>query len=207
MKIVLASRNAHKIAELRELLTRLTGKELDILSLDDIGFSGEIEENGNSFEENAAIKASVPASLGYIGIADDSGLSVDFLDGAPGIYSARYAGEPCDNAKNNEKLLENLKNVPKEKRTAKFVCVIAAVAPNGERLVVRGECPGEILTELHGNGGFGYDPLFFYPPAGKTFAELSASEKNTVSHRAVAMERFAAEFSVFLEKQESHSKL
>ncbi|MGM9679993.1 MAG: XTP/dITP diphosphatase [Eubacteriales bacterium] len=205
MKIVLASRNAHKIAELRDLLTQLTGKELEILSLDDIGYTGEIEENGSSFEENALIKAGVPASLGYMGIADDSGLSVDALDGAPGIYSARYAGEPCDNARNNEKLLENLKNVPKEERTAKFVCVIAAVSPSGEQMVVRGECPGEILTELHGDGGFGYDPLFYYPPAGKTFAELSASEKNTVSHRAVAMKGFAAEFVRFMEKYGTNS--
>lgn len=205
MKIVLASRNAHKIAELRDLLTTLTGKELEILSLDDIGYTGEIEENGNSFEENALIKAGVPASLGYIGIADDSGLAVDALDGAPGIYSARYAGEPCDNARNNEKLLESLKNVPKEERTAKFVCVIAAVSPSGEQMVVRGECPGEILTALHGDGGFGYDPLFYFPPAGKTFAELSASEKNSVSHRAVAMKGFAAEFIKFMEKYGTNS--
>lgn len=199
MKIVLASRNAHKIAELRELLSRLTGRDFELLSLDDIGYTGEIDENGSTFEENAQIKAGVPAALGYIGIADDSGLAVDALNGAPGIYSARFAGEPCDNAKNNEKLLAELTDVPDEKRTAKFVSVITAIAPDGDRLVVRGECPGRILTKLRGNAGFGYDPLFFYEPAGKTFAEMG-DEKNSVSHRAVAMEAFAKQFVEFWEK-------
>lgn len=199
MKIVLASRNTHKITELRVLLAKLTGRDFELLSLDDIGYTGEIDENGSTFEENAQIKASVPASLGYIGIADDSGLTVDFLGGAPGIYSARFAGEPCDNAKNNEKLLAELADVPEENRTAKFVSVVAAVAPDGDRLVVRGECPGRILTEYRGNAGFGYDPLFFYEPAGKTFAEMG-DEKNSVSHRAVAMEAFAKQFVEFWEK-------
>ncbi len=199
MKIVLASRNTHKIAELRILLARLTGRDFELLSLDDIGYTDEIDENGSTFEENAQIKAGVPAALGYIGIADDSGLSVDALGGAPGIYSARYAGEPCDHDKNNAKLLSELAGVPDEKRTAKFVSVVAAVAPDGDRLVVRGDCHGKILTEPRGNTGFGYDPLFFYEPLSKTFAELG-DEKNAISHRAIAMEAFAKQFVEFWEK-------
>ena len=128
MKVVLASRNKNKIREIKEIYRSVTGYELDILSLDDIGFSDEIEENGSSFEENAKIKASVPASLGYIGLADDSGLSVNALGGEPGIYSARYAGEECNDAKNNEKLLKKLENV--SDRSARFVCVFSAVAPD-----------------------------------------------------------------------------
>lgn len=199
MKIVLASRNAHKIAELRELLARLTGRDFELLSLDDIGYTGEIVEDGSTFEENARIKASVPASMGYIGIADDSGLSVDALGGAPGIHSARYAGEPCDNEKNNQKLLEALSGLPENERGAKFVSVIVAAAPNGNAITVRAECPGIILDSPRGNGGFGYDPLFYYPPLGKTFAELG-EEKNAVSHRARAMKAFAGQFVEFWEK-------
>lgn len=201
MKIVLASRNRKKIKELRTLLSK-EGFDIDILSLDDIGYYGDIEENGSSFEENAVIKASVPASLGYIGIADDSGLCVDALDGAPGIYSARFAGEPCNDSENNRKLLAMLGNLPEEKRGACFVCTIAAVAPNGSRITVRGECRGRILTELHGKAGFGYDPLFFYGSLGKTFAELSQEEKNRVSHRAVAIKKFSTEFKHFLENNQ-----
>ncbi len=199
MKIVLASRNAHKIAELRALLAKLTGRDFKLLSLDDIGYTGEIEENGSSFEENAKIKASVPASMGYIGIADDSGLSVDALDGAPGIYSARFAGEPCNDAQNNQKLLELLSGLPMEQRGAKFVSVVVAVAPDGNTLTVRGECPGTILESPRGTDGFGYDPLFYYAPLGRTFAELG-DEKNAVSHRARAMEAFAGQFVTFWEK-------
>lgn len=201
MKIVLASRNRKKIKELRTLLSK-EGFDIDILSLDDIGYYGDIEENGSSFEENAVIKASVPASLGYIGIADDSGLCVDALDGAPGIYSARFAGEPCNDSENNRKLLAMLGNLPAEKRGACFVCTIAAVAPNGSKITVRGECRGRILTELHGKAGFGYDPLFFYDSLGKTFAELSQEEKNRVSHRAVAIKKFSTEFKHFLENNQ-----
>lgn len=201
MKIVLASRNRKKIKELRTLLSK-EGFDIDILSLDDIGYYGDIEENGSSFEENAVIKASVPASLGYIGIADDSGLCVDALDGAPGIYSARFAGEPCNDSENNRKLLAMLGDLPAEKRGACFVCTIAAVAPNGSRITVRGECRGRILTELHGKAGFGYDPLFFYDSLGKTFAELSQEEKNRVSHRAVAIKKFSTEFKHFLENNQ-----
>lgn len=197
MKIVLASRNAHKIREIKEILRERTGRELDILSLDDIGYSSDIEENGTTFEENAVIKASVPAKMGYIGISDDSGLAVDALNGEPGVYSARFAGEPCNDERNNEKLISLLGECTD--RAAKFVSVVAAVKPDGSKLVCRGECPGEILFEGKGNGGFGYDPLFWYEPLQKTFAQLTPEEKNTISHRARALEDFCLKFIDFLE--------
>lgn len=197
LKIVLASRNTHKIREIKEILSAAAGKELEILSLDDIGVTGEIEENGTSFEENAKIKASLPASMGYIGIADDSGLAVDALGGEPGIYSARYAGEPCNDQNNNEKLLRNLDGITD--RTARFVSCVAAVRPDGTALVCRGECPGTILYTPQGNGGFGYDPLFWYEPLQKTFAQLTSEEKNAISHRARALEQFCKEFIAFWE--------
>ena len=220
MKIVLASRNKKKIRELETLLAQSTSMHIEVLSLDDIGYSDEIEEDGTSFSENALIKASVPASLGYIGIADDSGLTVDALNGAPGIYSARYSGEGADDGKNNEKLLREMRNVPNELRGAGFVSAVACVLPRGmqadipseiraksreglDAFVLRGECRGTILHEKHGEGGFGYDPLFYVAAKGKTFAELSAEEKNAISHRGIAMRAFCAAFTaVFQEKTE-----
>jgi XTP/dITP diphosphohydrolase len=168
--------------------------DVKILTLKDIGFTEDIVEDGESFEENAFIKASTVAALGYIGVADDSGLCVDALGGAPGVYSARYAGEPCDDVKNNELLLSRMKDVPEEKRTAVFVSTIAAVFPDGRRFVARGECPGTMLYEYRGTGGFGYDPLFLYEPLNKTFAEVNAEEKNAISHRARAAAAFAERF-------------
>lgn len=195
MDIVLASRNVKKIKELQSLLSQVSDLDLRVLSLDDIGYHDEIEENGTTFEQNSFIKASVPASMGYIGVADDSGLSVDYLDGAPGVYSARYSGANATDITNNEKLLAKLDGVPAEKRGAKFVCVISCVFPDGQALYVRRECPGRILTEAAGNGGFGYDPLFYYEPFGKTFAELSGEEKNQISHRGLAMKEFIRELT------------
>ena len=188
MKAVLASHNAHKIAELQTLL-RSYIPDIEILSLSDVSLDGEIVEDGATFEENALIKARYAAKSGYIGIGDDSGLCVDALGGAPGIYSARFAGEDADTAKNNEKLLRELKG--KSDRRAKFVCVIACVMPDGEEFTVRGEAHGEIIDSYHGEGGFGYDPLFLY--GDKTFAEMTADEKNLVSHRGRAIKKFAAE--------------
>ena len=195
MKLVLASRNQKKITELRALMAELF-PDMEVLSLDDIGYHDEIEENGTTFEENAMIKAKVAASGGYIGLADDSGLTVDALDGAPGVYSARfaamhnYAGGHDDEA-NNQLLLELLKDTPDEKRGAAYVCCVACVLPDGRSFVVRGEVKGRLLREYHGTGGFGYDPLFFYEPFGKTFAEVPAEDKHSVSHRGVAMAKFA----------------
>lgn len=195
MKVLLASHNKGKIAELQAIMHTIS-PEIEVLSMSDIGFYTEIVEDGATFAENALIKARTGARLGYITVADDSGLMVDALDGAPGVYSARYAGEPCDNAKNNAKLLDALKGLPAEKRTAKFVSVVACSFPDGrEDIVARGECPGEILTEYRGEGGFGYDPLFWYAPMQKTFAEMSGEEKNQISHRGNAMRNFAEQFS------------
>ena len=197
-KIVMASNNRHKIKEIEAFLLKLCpndrdGKPFEILSLADIGYTDDIVEDGDTFEANALIKARAVAKLGYIGIADDSGLCVDALNGEPGVYSARYAGGH-DDADNNRKILENLKDVPKEKRSTHFVSVIACVFPDGRELVARGECPGTMLFDYRGNGGFGYDPLFLYEPMDKTFAEMNAEEKNSISHRARAMEKFAKLF-------------
>lgn len=192
MKIVLASRNKKKIGEVLTLLREAGGAlaEIEVLSLNDIGMTEEIEENGKTFRENALIKASVPASLGYIGVADDSGLAVDALGGAPGVYSARYAGEPCDDEKNNQKLLAELANTPDEERTAQYVCAMACVFPDGRQFTVEGSCKGLLLREYRGDGGFGYDPLFYFPGYQKTFAEISGDMKNRVSHRGKAMKDF-----------------
>ena len=190
MKIVLASRNKHKIKELQTLLGEYI-EGLEILSLDDVGITGEIEENGTTFCENALIKARAAASSGYVGIGDDSGLEVDALGGAPGVYSARYAGEHGDDAANNALLLKNLQGVTD--RSARFVCAIACVFPDSDDAVcVLGEARGEMLSEYRGKGGFGYDPLFYYPPLDKTFGELSAEEKNRHSHRSDAIKKLAS---------------
>ena len=195
MKIVLASRNQKKIKELKTLLSE-SFSEVEILSLDDVGIHGEIEEDGNTFEENALIKARVAAGSGYIGVGDDSGLTVDVLDGAPGIYSARYAAR-CnfagdhDDEGNNRALIKNLEGFQPEQRGGAFVCAIACVLPDGREFTVRGEARGRILDRYYGNGGFGYDPLFYYEPLAKTFAELSPEEKNAVSHRGCAIRLFA----------------
>ncbi len=187
IKLVLASRNKKKIEELRKLLSTELDKEVSVLSLDDIGYYNDIEEHGTTFEENAITKASVPAKLGFIGIADDSGLCVDALKGAPGVYSARYSGG--DDEDNNDLLLKELDG--KDNRNAKYVCTMACVFPDHSKdFVVRGECYGKILTERHGDGGFGYDPLFYYEPFGKTFAEVELFKKNEVSHRAIAIKQF-----------------
>ena len=202
MKIVLASRNLKKIKELRQLLADLL-PNAEVLSLDDVGITEDIEENGTTFEENALIKARVAASSGYIGVADDSGLAVDALGGEPGVYSARYAAK-CnfagdhDDDGNNRCLLNNLKNVPDEERRGAFVCAFACVFPNGQEFVVRGEARGVILHEYHGEGGFGYDPLFYFPQFGKTFAEVTPEEKHSVSHRGKAIRAFAKKMKEYL---------
>ena len=181
--IVLATRNKNKIREFKVLFAECQ-TDVNVLSLDDIGYFGDIEEGGETFEENAKIKASVPAKMGYIGIADDSGLCVDALGGAPGVYSARFSGG--DDEDNNDLLLNKLEN--EENRKAKYVCAIACVFPdNSNDFCVTGECHGEILRERQGTGGFGYDPLFYFPEFDKTFAQIDLSEKNKVSHRAIAL--------------------
>jgi len=194
MKIVLASSNKKKIVELRAILSGiLAGEDVEVMTLREAGIDTEIEENGTSFDENALIKAKVAASTGMIGIADDSGLVVPALNGEPGIYSARYAGDHGNDSANNAKLLKNLEN--KTDRSAYFACSIACVFPDGsEPIVVQGRIDGEILTEARGEGGFGYDPLFWVESHRKSFAEMSSEEKNVISHRARALEKFSEKF-------------
>lgn len=194
MKILLASRNKGKIREIKVLLSEYIS-DVEVLSLDDVGFDGEIIEDGTTFEENARIKASVGAKLGYICISDDSGLSVDALGGAPGVYSARYSEPNATDEKNNEKLLFELEGVPFDKRSARYVCAISCIFPDGREIMVKDSCEGRILTDYRGDGGFGYDPLFYVDKYEKTFAELSLDEKNAESHRGKAMRRFCQEFS------------
>ena len=165
MEIVLASNNKHKVVELEYFINKMCLEKgmdsIKVLTLNDIGFMGDIVEDGKTFEENAVIKASAVAKLGYIGVADDSGLCVDHLSGAPGIYSARYSGNGDD--ANNEKLLYELRNVTGNDRSAKFVCAIACAFPDGKSFTVIGECPGVIGHSCIGDNGFGYDPLFYTP--------------------------------------------
>ena len=194
MKIVLSTRNKHKIDELQALLSQYL-KSIQVVSLDDVGFVGDIEENGTSFEENAMIKARAAADFsGMIAVADDSGLVVDALGGAPGIYSARYSGvegAQRDQA-NNQKLLDDLTGVAN--RNAAFVCSIACAFPstmNASDFTVSGVTFGEILCSERGKGGFGYDPLFWVDELGKTFAEMSPDEKNMYSHRGRAVVKLA----------------
>jgi XTP/dITP diphosphohydrolase len=179
-RIVVASGNAHKLKELGDIF----GGMYELIPMKDAGFRGDIVEDGDTFEQNAAIKAEAVARVtGLPALADDSGLSVDALGGAPGVYSARYSGGHGDDQANNDLLLKNMEGV--EDRTCRFVCAMALALPGEETRVVRGECVGKLLKERAGEGGFGYDPLFLYED-GKTFAEMSEKEKNAVSHRAVA---------------------
>ena len=184
MDIILATHNKNKVLEMEKALSSLIG-DGRVLTAEEAGFTEDVEENGTTFEENALIKARSVSSKGCIAIADDSGLCCNALNGAPGIYSARYAGEPCDNAKNNEKLLKELAKF--EDRSAYFVCAIGCVLPDGTEFTVRGEAHGTILTHLAGEGGFGYDPLFLVPELNKTFAVLTREEKHGVSHRGNAL--------------------
>ena len=188
--LVLATNNAHKVHE----LTAMLGDHFHVLSMKEAGFTDEIEENGATFEENALIKAQTIANAtGFTALADDSGLSVDALNGAPGIYSARYAGEHGNDKKNNELLIEHLKGLPTP-WTAQFVCALALVRPSATPIIVRGEAKGEIIAQAKGEGGFGYDPHFLYK-TGETFATMSQEDKNAISHRANAMEKLMKEIS------------
>lgn len=192
MKIAIATKNQNKVRELNELIN-IDGVEF--ISLKDLDFDGEIEENGNSFEENAKIKAEfVSKHFNLPAISDDSGLCVDALNGAPGIFSARYASENSENSDdlaNVNKLLNNLKDVPTKDRTAHFVCAMAFSSPDGTEFTVIGKCFGHITEKPYGNGGFGYDPVFFSNDLSKNFGEASDKEKNLVSHRALAAKQMA----------------
>jgi len=192
IELLVATTNPGKFAEVRVYLKNLP---LKILSLNDLGQWPVVVEDGASFEENALKKARTLAEYsGCLTLADDSGLEVDALDGAPGIYSARYGGEEGNDEKNNETLLREMIGVPDEKRTGRFVCALALCAPKSRAMkdwTVRESCAGRIAFELKGQNGFGYDPLFFYPPLGKTFAELDRETKATISHRGKALKKLS----------------
>jgi XTP/dITP diphosphohydrolase len=188
-KIVLASRNKKKVKELSEILSKYGVEVVPVSGFPDVE---DVEETGSTFAENAELKAvAVMKATGLPALADDSGLEVDALDGAPGIYSARFAGENADDAKNNSLLLEKLNGLEGQKRSARFRCVIAFAVPEKDIVFLEGNCEGQILNEYRGSEGFGYDPLFYCPELGKTFAQSSAEEKNRVSHRGRALVKFS----------------
>lgn len=192
-KFILASNNNHKIKEIKEILKDF---DFEILSLKEARIDIDIEEDGKTFEENSFKKANEikeylknKGEKNFIVMADDSGLEVDYLNGNPGIYSARFAGEHGNDSKNNEKLLKELKNVEGENRKANFICLIVAIDDNDKKIIAEGKSYGIILKELRGSDGFGYDPLFYVPEFDKTFAEMTSEEKNLVSHRGRALEK------------------
>ncbi len=189
MDLLIATTNAGKLAEIAAALKDFPVR---ILSLRDFPDAPKVIEDGATYEENALKKARTLAAFsGVPALADDSGLEVDALGGVPGIYSARYSGEDADDARNNRKLLDQLAGLPEARRGARFVCVLALSAPQAERLF-RAECPGRIGFEPRGANGFGYDPLFFYPPLGRTFGELEREAKSRVSHRGLALQKLRA---------------
>lgn len=185
--LLIATRNRHKLEELQEILADLN---IELLSLNDVASIPEIIEDGKTFEDNAIKKAHETANLtGYLTLADDSGLMVDALQGAPGVYSARYSGPGATDEKNNQKLLAELKNISPDQRTAQFVCVIAVADPDGNVRTVEGVCKGSIAQEPAGSEGFGYDPLFIPEGFSRHFAQLSPDEKNAISHRGRALQK------------------
>lgn len=196
MKFVLASKNPKKLVEMNAILSHLG---IEVCSEADAGVDVEVEETGSTFEENSLLKArAVMEASGLPAVADDSGLCVDALNGAPGVYSARYGGPELDDTGRYRLLLENMRG--QSPRTAKFVSVITCCFPNGDVLTARGECPGTIAFAPMGEGGFGYDPVFFLPEKKKTFAQLTAEEKNAISHRGKALEAFRARLEEYFKK-------
>lgn len=187
MKIFLATKNSGKIQELKKMLSQ---RKFEVKSTKDYPGLPDIEEDGDTFKENAVKKARAAAELtGMLSLADDSGLEVDFLDGAPGVHSARFAGEERSDEANNRKLLMLLNGVPEEKRTARFRCVVAIAEPQGRVYTTEGVCKGIIITKPTGRGGFGYDPLFYVPEYKCTLAEMDMGLKNKISHRGQAVKK------------------
>ena len=184
-KIVFATTNAGKIKEIKEILSDF---DVEVASMKEMNITADIEENGATFEENSLIKARAVSKLtGLPALADDSGLEVDYLNGEPGIYSARYLGRDTDYDYKNNYIIDKLKEAKGEERSARFVCVISLVLPDGREFVKKGVMEGRIGYEIKGENGFGYDPIFFLPEYGKTSAEISAEEKNKISHRGKAL--------------------
>ena len=190
-RLIFATGNKDKMKEIRMILGDL---DYEILSMKEAGITADIVEDGKTFEENAQIKAKAISKLANcLVLADDSGLEVDYMDKQPGIYSARWMGEDTSYDIKNKKIIENLEGVPDEKRTARFVCAVAAAFPDGRVITKRGTIEGIIGYEQRGENGFGYDPIFFLPEYGKTTAELSPEEKNKISHRGRALEQIKEE--------------
>lgn len=197
-QVIFATGNEGKMREIRAILGDM---ELKIRSMKEAGLAPDIEENGSTFEENARIKAQTVADAlsaqektrACVVMADDSGLEIDALNGEPGVYSARYLGEETPFSEKSADLLRRLKDVPEKERSARFVCAIAAVFPDGETVVARGVIEGRIGYELRGDNGFGYDPIFYLPEYGRTAAELTDDEKNRISHRSRALEQMKEE--------------
>lgn len=184
-KIVFATTNEGKVKEIKEILA---GFPIEIVSMKEMNITADIEENGATFEENSLIKAREVSKLtGLPAMADDSGLEVDYLNGEPGIYSARYLGRDTDYNYKNNYIIEKLKNAKDEERSARFVCVISLVLPDGREFIKKGVMEGRIAYEIKGENGFGYDPVFYLPEYGMTSAELSGEEKNKISHRGKAL--------------------
>ena len=196
MKLIFATGNQNKMREIRQIFGDLP---MEILSMKEAGVEAEVVEDGTSFEENSLIKArAIHEATGALVLADDSGLCIDALNGEPGIYSARFMGEDTSYDIKNAELIKRVEGVEEEKRTARFVCAVAAVLPDGREKVVRGTMEGLIAHEPAGENGFGYDPIFFLPEYGKTSAEISPEEKNAISHRGKALRMMREE----LEKDE-----
>ena len=189
MKVVLASKNRHKLEEISQITRKF---DMELVLQSELGVDIDVEETGTTFEENSFLKAeAVMKATGLPALADDSGIAVDALNGEPGIYSARYGFDPTlDDWGRLQLLLKNTEAVPDGQRQAKFVCVITLVTPEGQTIQARGEIHGELLRAPAGENGFGYDPIFYYPPLGKSTAELAPEEKNRVSHRANALKVF-----------------
>ncbi len=194
MDIIIASNNQNKIREFKKIFEN---SNINLYSLKDKGINIDIVEDGNTFEENSYIKASTIAKMtGLMAIADDSGLMCEALGGAPGIYSARYAGDMHDDMANNELLIKNISG--KENRNAKYVCAICLCKPNLEHIITKGECHGLIIDEARGSNGFGYDPYFFIERYNRTMAEISLDEKNLISHRAKALNALKEKYEEFI---------
>lgn len=198
--LVIATRNKGKIAEIARILSFDSGIQIRSVAEFDIA---DIEETGTTFEENAALKAlTVARATGFVALADDSGLEVDALNGAPGIYSARYAGNHGDDKANNEKLIRELAGIAPKERSARFVAVIAVAKPDGSRIMARGELAGEIAESARGENGFGYDPLFMPLGSAKTLGEFEPGRKDKISHRAKALAEIAPKIPLFLSGRE-----
>ena len=201
MKVVLASKNAHKLQELQDILS---AQGVEVILESAAGVDVEVKETGTTFEENSLLKArAVMEASGLPAIADDSGLMVDALNGAPGVYSARYGGPGLDDAGRYRLLLENMRGVLDRK--CRFVSAITLCMPSGDIVTARGECPGTLAYAPQGENGFGYDPIFFVPEKKKTFAQLTAEEKNAISHRGRALQLFQEKLAAYLAEQKEQS--